>query len=320
MIHDFICCEEMPSDTTMTTESLGAPPGVALYGPLYLSLSPLHIRTGSVHLGCKASPSLLDVLTPTGGMLATTPAPKPRTLRAGAGAGAGAGTGSGTGTEAGSETGTGTGKGVGAGETEAARRRRLATVFRGALNVDLCLLTCGRCAAALGEAQLQCDVCDPDSSAPASTPAASIPASSSAGASALASAPTSASTSTTPVHPDPAVSSFALTDARDLRLSLQAVSVRLDRVGREGGTCDSGSSSSSSSISGTTSSSSGTSISSSINSINSSSLSNNSSISSSISITSSSSVEQVVARAVLQLHRVYGLSAFCLYVADADIE
>lgn len=84
MIHDFICCEELPSSSsstdmshkspptsTMITSELQAPEHTLLYGPYYLSLNPLDIQSTAVVVQCKTHSSLLDVYTSCGGTLAT---------------------------------------------------------------------------------------------------------------------------------------------------------------------------------------------------------------------------------------------------------
>ena len=72
MMHDFICCEELPQNT-LTSAELETPLNTLLYGPLYCSLHPTHVLPSAVELQCKTHSTALDVLSSCGGALATAP-------------------------------------------------------------------------------------------------------------------------------------------------------------------------------------------------------------------------------------------------------
>lgn len=72
MMHEFICCEELPSGTLISSE-LETPRNTILYGDAYLSIHPTHLRAECVQVLCKTFVTQLDVLTGCGGALATAP-------------------------------------------------------------------------------------------------------------------------------------------------------------------------------------------------------------------------------------------------------
>lgn len=74
MMHDFICCEELPS-SGLTSTDVETPLHTLLYGPLYASVHPAHLAFTAVQLQCKTHSTLLDVFTGCGGALATAPIP-----------------------------------------------------------------------------------------------------------------------------------------------------------------------------------------------------------------------------------------------------
>lgn len=69
MMHEFICCEELP--VTSTSSELSTPLHALLHGPLYISLSPLDAIAEQVKLPCKEAATLLDAFSTCGGLLAT---------------------------------------------------------------------------------------------------------------------------------------------------------------------------------------------------------------------------------------------------------
>jgi hypothetical protein len=72
MMHDFICCEELPSGG-LTAADLDAPLHSVLYGEHYLSTHPSHLHHSGVAVRCKTASTQLDLLTGHGGTLATAP-------------------------------------------------------------------------------------------------------------------------------------------------------------------------------------------------------------------------------------------------------
>jgi hypothetical protein len=72
MMHDFICCEELPSGG-LTAADLDAPLHTLLYGEHYLSTHPSHLHHSGVAVHCKTATTPLDLLTGHGGTLATAP-------------------------------------------------------------------------------------------------------------------------------------------------------------------------------------------------------------------------------------------------------
>jgi hypothetical protein len=72
MMHDFICCEELPSGG-LTAAEVDAPLHTLLYGEHYLSTHPSHLHHSVVAVRCKSASTQLDLLTGHGGVLATAP-------------------------------------------------------------------------------------------------------------------------------------------------------------------------------------------------------------------------------------------------------
>lgn len=77
MMHEFICCEEFPSQA-MTTNDVATSilPHSLLFGSVFLVANPTDLIVSSLLLNCKVAPTLLDTLTPCGGSIATTPTTK----------------------------------------------------------------------------------------------------------------------------------------------------------------------------------------------------------------------------------------------------
>lgn len=74
MIHDFICCEELPQGS-LTSAELETPASTLLHGEHYVSVHPSHLRAAAVQVQCKAAVTQLDVLTGCGGTIATSHIP-----------------------------------------------------------------------------------------------------------------------------------------------------------------------------------------------------------------------------------------------------
>jgi hypothetical protein len=62
MMHEFICCEELPSHGLLAAD-LSPHTNTLLFGPLYVSLDPRHVKSSSLTLSCKSQATLLDVMT-----------------------------------------------------------------------------------------------------------------------------------------------------------------------------------------------------------------------------------------------------------------
>lgn len=82
MIHEFVCCEQMPVSGLSAAE-LTTPPGVLLFGANYFSMHPSNVlleaadgSAGSCLLGCKQQATVLDIFSSCGGAIATKPMPK----------------------------------------------------------------------------------------------------------------------------------------------------------------------------------------------------------------------------------------------------
>jgi hypothetical protein len=61
-MHEFICCEELPSHGLLAAD-LSPHTNTLLFGPLYVSLDPRHVKSSSLTLSCKSQATLLDVMT-----------------------------------------------------------------------------------------------------------------------------------------------------------------------------------------------------------------------------------------------------------------
>ena len=143
MMHDFICCEEVPSGG-LTAAELETPLHTLLYGELYLSVHPEHLAAGtvtgkaaennnnstavssspsssssSVQLQCKTHSTALDLLTSCGGAIATAPV------------------------KAGRNNATATAGVTPRAEADAVvleRRMKLAQAFKSVINIDTCAI------------------------------------------------------------------------------------------------------------------------------------------------------------------------------------
>jgi hypothetical protein len=71
-IHEFLCSEDIPT-FTLTTSDMATPAGYLLEGPLSVNICPVDVASESVNVECKAVPTLLDLLSGQGGVLATVP-------------------------------------------------------------------------------------------------------------------------------------------------------------------------------------------------------------------------------------------------------
>ena len=115
MMHDFICCEELPS-SGLTSSDMETPQHTLLYGPLYASVHPAHLASSAVQLLCKTHSTSLDVFTGCGGALATAPIPLGGRVAA-----------------SGSVVG-------GAVLSQEQRRQKVLQAFKTVINIDTCLI------------------------------------------------------------------------------------------------------------------------------------------------------------------------------------
>lgn len=72
MMHDFICCEEMPNQA-LTTGDVITPLSCLYVGSTFLSVNTRDSVSSSYSVECKAYNSILDVLTAHGGAFCTAP-------------------------------------------------------------------------------------------------------------------------------------------------------------------------------------------------------------------------------------------------------
>lgn len=73
MMHDFICCEEIPTGA-LTSNDVVSPVDAMLIGSVYGSVNISSILKSEILLSCKTSSTLID--TAVNGMLATVPIEK----------------------------------------------------------------------------------------------------------------------------------------------------------------------------------------------------------------------------------------------------
>eukprot|EP01035_Chromulina_nebulosa_P021779 gene21779-28182_t len=74
MMHEFFCCEAIPAQAMSSVEVASSiAPSTLLFGDMYVTVHPLDLNPSYIRLGCKSRGSLLDLLTPCGGALATAP-------------------------------------------------------------------------------------------------------------------------------------------------------------------------------------------------------------------------------------------------------
>ena len=73
-MHEFFCCEAIPTQAMSSVEVASSiAPSTLLFGDVYITVHPLDLNPSCIRLGCKSRGSLLDLLTPCGGSLATAP-------------------------------------------------------------------------------------------------------------------------------------------------------------------------------------------------------------------------------------------------------
>lgn len=74
-MHEFFCCEAMVSSQAMSAADAvsATAPSTILFGDVYLSVHQSDLDKAALLFGCKSRGTLLDVLTPCGGTLATAP-------------------------------------------------------------------------------------------------------------------------------------------------------------------------------------------------------------------------------------------------------
>jgi hypothetical protein len=72
-IHEFVCSEDTPI-MALHTSDMTTPAGHVLHGPISLHVNPADIQKDGLILQCKSTPSLIDLLSGHGGVLATTAA------------------------------------------------------------------------------------------------------------------------------------------------------------------------------------------------------------------------------------------------------
>jgi hypothetical protein len=74
MMHEFFCCEAIPAQAMSAVEVASSiSQSTLLFGDAYITVHPLDVNSSCIRLGCKTRGSLLDLLTPCGGALATAP-------------------------------------------------------------------------------------------------------------------------------------------------------------------------------------------------------------------------------------------------------
>ena len=73
MMHDFICCEDVPMQA-MASAEIVSEVATIIVGQIHIVLNPSQFRADSLRLSCKRYPSLLDMITGFGGLIATSSA------------------------------------------------------------------------------------------------------------------------------------------------------------------------------------------------------------------------------------------------------
>lgn len=71
MMHDFVCCEDVPSHLLLSSDVIPCR-GEARLNAVLASTSPGDVVPGAVQLACKAAPTLLDLYTGHGAAVATS--------------------------------------------------------------------------------------------------------------------------------------------------------------------------------------------------------------------------------------------------------